>query len=82
MASGRVDAVMDDVMVLRGWLATEAGACCKILGTVPTDAKIHGEGAGKLLPLARVTARDDQVVEVENYASVPVRLTKVRREEP
>ena len=27
MANGRVDAVMDDVMVLRGWLATEAGAC-------------------------------------------------------
>ena len=46
MASGRIDAVMDDVMVLRGWLATEAGACCKLLGTVETDPKIHGEGAG------------------------------------
>jgi polar amino acid transport system substrate-binding protein len=46
IANGRIDAVMDDVMVLRGWLATEAGACCKILGTVETDPKIHGEGAG------------------------------------
>ena len=46
MASGRVDAVMDDVMVLRGWLATEAGACCKILGTLTPDPTISGEGAG------------------------------------
>jgi hypothetical protein len=42
----------------------------------------NGEGEGKLLPLARVTAHDDQVIEVENYASVPVRLSKVRREKP
>jgi polar amino acid transport system substrate-binding protein len=46
MASGRVDGVMDDVMVLRGWLATEAGACCKILGTLTPDPVINGEGAG------------------------------------
>jgi hypothetical protein len=39
-----------------------------------------GEGEGKLLPLAKVTANDDNVIEVENYASVPVRLTKVKRE--
>jgi hypothetical protein len=39
-----------------------------------------GEGEGKLLPLARVTAGTDDVIEVENYASVPVRLTKVRAE--
>jgi hypothetical protein len=38
-----------------------------------------GEGEGKLLPLAKITASDD-VIEVENYASVPVRLTKVRAE--
>jgi hypothetical protein len=39
-----------------------------------------GDGEGKLLPLAKITASDDNVIEVENYASVPVRLTKVRRE--
>jgi hypothetical protein len=39
-----------------------------------------GEGDGKLLPLAKVTSSDDNVVEIENYASVPVRLTRVRRE--
>jgi hypothetical protein len=42
------------------------------------DAK--GEGEGKLLPLAKITAHGQHVVEVENYASVPVRLTKVRSE--
>jgi hypothetical protein len=39
-----------------------------------------GEGEGKLLPLARITANDDHVVEIENYASEPVRLTKVKQE--
>ncbi len=46
IASGRVDAVMDDVMVLNGFLATPEGACCKLLGTIATDPVIHGEGAG------------------------------------
>jgi len=38
----------------------------------------EGKGQGKLLPLARVTADEDHVVEIENYASEPVRLTEVR----
>jgi len=39
----------------------------------------QGRGQGKLLPLARIQADDDHVVEVENYASEPVRLTEVRK---
>ncbi len=46
LANGRIDAVNDDIMVLRGWLATPEGACCKLLGTIVPDPKIHGEGAG------------------------------------
>ena len=38
----------------------------------------RNEGEGKLLPLARITANEDHVVEIENYASEPVRLTSVR----
>lgn len=38
-----------------------------------------GEGQGKLLPLAKVTENEDHVVEIENYASEPVRLTEVRK---
>lgn len=41
------------------------------------DAK--GEGQGRLLPIARVTANDDHVVDIENYTSEPVRLTSVRK---
>jgi hypothetical protein len=37
-----------------------------------------GEGQGRLLPLARVTANDDHVVDIENYTTEPVRLTQVR----
>jgi hypothetical protein len=37
-----------------------------------------GEGEGKLLPLAKVTMNEDHVIEIENYASEPVRLSSVR----
>ncbi|TCD11821.1 ABC transporter substrate-binding protein [Oricola cellulosilytica] len=46
IANGRIDAVIDDVIVLSEWLATEDGACCKILGTLTPDPVINGEGAG------------------------------------
>ena len=46
LANGRIDAATDDVMVLKGWLASPEGACCKLLGTIVPDPKIHGEGAG------------------------------------
>ncbi|NVK32919.1 MAG: ABC transporter substrate-binding protein [Rhodobacteraceae bacterium] len=43
---GRIDAVIDDSIVLSDWLKSEDGACCKILGMVPNVIEIHGEGAG------------------------------------
>ena len=46
IASGRIDAVIDDVVVLSDWIKTDAGACCKILGTLVPDIKINGIGAG------------------------------------
>ncbi|MTH97544.1 ABC transporter substrate-binding protein [Roseibium sp. RKSG952] len=46
VASGRIDAVIDDVVVLSEWLETEDGACCKLLGTLTPDPVINGEGAG------------------------------------
>ena len=46
LASGRLDAAIDDIVVLGEWLATDDGACCKILTPLPTDPVINGEGAG------------------------------------
>jgi len=37
-----------------------------------------GKGTGKLMPLAKVSESEDHVVEIENYASEPVRLNEVR----
>jgi hypothetical protein len=37
-----------------------------------------GKGEGKLMPLAKITQDRDHVVEIENYASEPVRLTAVQ----
>ena len=46
ISNGRIDAVIDDVVVLSQWVKSDAGSCCKILGTLPVDAAINGEGAG------------------------------------
>nr|WP_319389511.1 transporter substrate-binding domain-containing protein [uncultured Cohaesibacter sp.] len=46
LESGRVDAVIDDGVVLSEWVKSEAGACCKILMQLTPDPKINGEGAG------------------------------------
>jgi len=46
LSNGRIDAVMDDVIVLTEWIESADGACCKILGTITPDESIHGPGAG------------------------------------
>ena len=46
LVNGRLDAVNDDIIVLKEFLATPEGACCKVVGTIKPDPKIHGEGAG------------------------------------
>lgn len=46
IGNGRVDAVMDDVVVLTEWIKSPEGACCKILGTLPADPTIYGRGVG------------------------------------
>jgi polar amino acid transport system substrate-binding protein len=46
LSSGRIDAAIDDVVVLDEWTKSEAGKCCKVLGVLPTDPVINGEGAG------------------------------------
>lgn len=46
LANGRLDAAVDDVVVLSEWLATPDGACCRIVGTITPDPVIHGPGAG------------------------------------
>jgi len=37
-----------------------------------------GKGEGKLMPLAKINTDRDHIVEIENYASEPVRLTSVQ----
>ncbi len=46
MANGRLDAVVDDVIVLQEWLDTPDGECCKVLDTLSPVEEIHGEGIG------------------------------------
>lgn len=59
LATGRIDAAMDDSVVLNAWLDTEEGAaCCKLLGTVESDPVIHGEGAGIAIRKEDTALRD------------------------
>ncbi|MCV3765219.1 ABC transporter substrate-binding protein [Rhizobium sp. TRM95796] len=68
LANGRIDAVIDDVVVLSEWLKTEDGACCKILGTLPVDPAINGDGAG-----IAVRKGDDALREKLNGAIAAIR---------
>jgi polar amino acid transport system substrate-binding protein len=46
ISNGRIDGVVDDIVVLSEWVKSDAGACCKILTPLPVDVEINGEGAG------------------------------------
>ena len=46
LEAGRLDGVVDDIVVLSEWVDSEAGACCKILTPLVPDPAINGEGAG------------------------------------
>jgi polar amino acid transport system substrate-binding protein len=46
LANGRLDAANDDIVVLQQWLDSPDGACCKLVGAIKPDVKIHGPGAG------------------------------------
>ncbi|KAA0970185.1 transporter substrate-binding domain-containing protein [Aureimonas fodinaquatilis] len=44
--NGRVDAVVDDIVVLSDWINSDAGACCKIIGQLEAKPEIYGPGIG------------------------------------
>ena len=46
LQAGRLDGVVDDIIVLSDWLKSDDGACCKILSPLKSVPEIHGEGAG------------------------------------
>ncbi|MBO0661447.1 ABC transporter substrate-binding protein [Jiella sp. MQZ9-1] len=66
--NGRLDAVMDDVVVLTEWVKSKEGACCKILGTLPADPKIYGKGVG-----IGLRQGDDKLKAMFNKAIVAIR---------
>jgi len=37
LSNGRLDAAIDDVVVLDQWTKSDAGKCCKVLGVLPVD---------------------------------------------
>ena len=68
LASGRIDAAIDDVVVLSEWIDSEDGDCCKILGTLTPDPEINGMGAG-----VAVREGDEELKEKFNAAIAAIR---------
>lgn len=58
LESGRIDAAIDDVVVLSEWLESDEGDCCKLLGTLTPDPVINGEGAGIAIRKGETELRD------------------------
>lgn len=58
LTNGRIDAAIDDVVVLSQWIASPEGACCKILGTLTPDPVINGIGAGIAIRKEDTALRD------------------------
>jgi polar amino acid transport system substrate-binding protein len=70
LANGRIDAAIDDVVVLSEWLASDDGACCKILGTLTPDPVINGLGAG-----IGIRQGEDELKEMFNKAIQAIRAS-------
>jgi polar amino acid transport system substrate-binding protein len=68
LASGRIDAAIDDIMVLSEWLDSEDGACCEILTTLERDIAINGPGEA-----IAVREGDDELREAFNAAIEQIR---------
>jgi polar amino acid transport system substrate-binding protein len=68
LVNGRLDAAVDDVVVLSEWLDSADGACCKIIGTITPIDEIHGVGAG-----IAVRKGDDELREALNAAIAAIR---------
>jgi polar amino acid transport system substrate-binding protein len=58
IGNGRIDSVIDDVVVLSEWVNSDAGSCCKMLGTLPIDKEINGDGAGIAVRKGDTALRD------------------------
>ncbi|GAB5375421.1 MAG: ABC transporter substrate-binding protein [Acuticoccus sp.] len=69
LASGRIDAAIDDVVVLSDWIESEDGACCKILTTLTPDPEINGPGAG-------IAVRDGEAELIEKFNAA---ITAIRQ---
>jgi polar amino acid transport system substrate-binding protein len=75
LANGRLDAAIDDIVVLNDWLATEDGACCKVVGVITPVPEIHGVGAG-----IGIRKEDTDLKELFNKALATIRANGVYKE--
>ena len=75
LANGRLDAAVDDIVVLNDWLATDDGACCKVVGTITPVAEIHGVGAG-----IGIRKEDTDLKEMFNAALAAIRANGTYKE--
>ncbi|MBZ0215085.1 MAG: ABC transporter substrate-binding protein [Fimbriimonadaceae bacterium] len=68
LASGRLDAVLADSIVLLEWLKTDGGSCCDFVGDDVISVKHFGEGVG-----IAMRQDDDDLREMFNKAIAEIR---------
>lgn len=68
IANGRIDAANDDIIAIEQFLKSPEGACCKLVGTVPSIPEIHGLGSG-----IAVRKGETQLIEKFNAAIDAIR---------
>lgn len=68
LASGRLDAVLADSIVLLEWMKTDEGKCCAFIGEDVISVKYFGEGVGVAL-----RQDDDDLREMFNAAIAEIR---------
>jgi ABC-type amino acid transport substrate-binding protein len=69
LAAGRIDFTVADAVALKPFLETAEGACCEIIGAVPMDAAILGNGVGVGFRMEDTALRDKVNAAIKSFAN-------------
>jgi polar amino acid transport system substrate-binding protein len=69
LVAGRIDYIVADAVALKPFLETAEGACCEVLGAVPMDAAILGNGVGVGFRKEDTALRDKVNAGIKSFAN-------------
>jgi polar amino acid transport system substrate-binding protein len=69
LSAGRIDFIVADAVALKPFLETAEGGCCEIIGAVPMDAAILGNGVGVGFRKEDTALRDKVNAAIKSFAN-------------